>query len=139
MQFFRTISRGFSSNWPCESTREGAHAEGVGSERTSSRRTQIAKPNRGARERGQRDGGQCCARPPDEHAIWRSEMSLNGGRRGHGRRRMSPDMSLLALKKIPQHSQHQGGRREHVSIGLKKNSPAFSTPRGSQGTCLYWP
>ncbi len=30
-------------------------------------------------------GDQCFARPPDEHAIWRSEMSLKGasGGRGH--------------------------------------------------------
>ena len=29
-------------------------------------------------------GDQCFARPPDEDAIWQSEVSLNGGRWGHG-------------------------------------------------------
>ena len=28
--------------------------------------------------------GAYCVRPPDEHAIWQSEMSLKRGRWGHG-------------------------------------------------------
>ena len=65
---------------PCEPTQEGTRDEGAGKRA----REQPAASDRKAKSqrRKAKRGGQCCARPPDEHAIWRSEMKLKGASGG---------------------------------------------------------
>ena len=74
---------------------KGPAPQGVGSERASSHSTRIAQQNR-CRRRAKR-GGSCYTHPPDEHAIWHSELRRKGASRGAGRESPAPDMCMGKL------------------------------------------